>query len=44
MEFGHVKHYFKHHPEANRVLLLSEIASGTFPIHSCYSELENISY
>jgi len=31
MKFGHVKGYLKdHHPGVNRVLLLSEIASGTF--------------
>ena len=29
MEFGNVKRYLKDYPEANRVLLLSEIASGT---------------
>ncbi|KAI0003232.1 hypothetical protein BJV74DRAFT_881694 [Russula compacta] len=29
MEFGNVKQYLKDYPEANRVLLLSEIASGT---------------
>ena len=28
MEFGHVKQYLKVYPEANRVLLLNEIASG----------------
>jgi serine/threonine protein kinase len=30
MEFGNVMHYLKIYPEAHRVLLLSEIASGTF--------------
>jgi len=31
MEFGHVKKYLKDHPEADRVLLLGEIASGASP-------------
>jgi hypothetical protein len=30
-EFGHVTRFLKAHPDADRVLLLSEIASGVFP-------------
>ncbi|KAI9457793.1 hypothetical protein BJY52DRAFT_1223704 [Lactarius psammicola] len=32
MEFGNIMQYLKVHPEAHRVLLLSEIASGAFAI------------
>jgi hypothetical protein len=31
MEFGDVIRFLKDHPDADRVLLLSEIASGVFP-------------
>jgi hypothetical protein len=31
MEFGNVIRYLKDHPEADRLLLLSEIASGASP-------------
>ena len=31
MEFGHVTRFLKAYPDADRVLLLSEIASGVFP-------------
>ena len=31
MEFGHVTRFLKAHPDADRVILLSEIASGVFP-------------
>ncbi len=31
MEFGHVTRFLKVHSDADRVLLLSEIASGEFP-------------
>ena len=30
MEFGHVTRFLKAHSDADRVLLLSEIASGEF--------------
>ena len=30
MEFGNIMQYLQIHPEAPRILLLSEIASGTF--------------
>ena len=30
MEFGHVTRFLKAHPDADRVILLSEIASGVF--------------
>ena len=30
MEFGHVRHFLEDHPDADRVLLLKEIASGVF--------------
>ena len=30
MEFGHVTRFLKAHPDADRVLLLSEIASGVY--------------
>ncbi|KAI9508854.1 ras guanine nucleotide exchange factor domain-containing protein [Russula earlei] len=33
MEFGHIKGYLKDHPEANRVMLLSEIASASEYLH-----------
>ena len=32
MEFGHVTRFLLAHPDANRVLVLSEIASGVFPL------------
>ena len=31
MEFGHVTRILKAHPDADRVLLMSEVASGVFP-------------
>jgi hypothetical protein len=41
MEFGHVTRFLKAHPDPDRVLLLSEIASGMFPLlgDMCYSAL-----
>lgn len=37
MEFGNVMQYLKTHPEAPRILLLSEIASGTFATGCIYA-------
>jgi hypothetical protein len=31
MEFGHVIRYLTDYPDADRVLLLTELASGAFP-------------